>query len=236
MAKVPIAASQQARYLSEGGESENRTMKKLVLASQKGGVGKTTLALHLAVAAHEAGAGPVVMVDVDPQGSLALSWNQRKADYPAMARTTIAELEHTLHDLEAEGFRLVVIDTPPAITATISSVLALADLVVVPTRPSPIDLASVGATLDMLEQSGNRPFYFVINAAKAHTRLSQQALSALALHGRVATTIFDRVDFPTAMIDGRTAGEIEPDGKAAAEIAGLWAILAEHMAKQGGSR
>jgi len=96
-------------------------MRKLVLASQKGGVGKTTLALHLAVAAHEAGAGPVVMVDVDPQGSLALTWNLRKAEHPAMARTTIAELEHTLRDLEADGFRLVVIDTPPAITATISS-------------------------------------------------------------------------------------------------------------------
>jgi chromosome partitioning protein len=210
-------------------------MKKLVLASQKGGVGKTTLALHLAVAAHQAGAGPVVMVDVDPQGSLALTWNQRQAEFPAMARTTIAELEHTLHDLEAEGFKLVVIDTPPAITATISSVLALADLVVVPTRPSPIDLASVGGTLDLLEQSGNRPFFFVINAAKPHTRLSQQAIAALALHGRVATTIYDRVDFPTAMIDGRTAGEIDPDGKAAIEIAGLWTILAERLGKQGGS-
>ena len=210
-------------------------MQKLVLASQKGGVGKTTLALHLAVAAHEAGAGPVVMVDVDPQGSLALTWNQRQAEYPAMARTTIADLDHTLRDLEADGFRLVVIDTPPAITATISSVLALADLVIVPTRPSPIDLASVGATLDLIERSGNRPFFFVINAAKPATRLSQQALSALALHGRVATTIFDRVDFPTAMIDGRTAGEIDPNGKAAAEIAGLWDILAERLGKQGGS-
>jgi chromosome partitioning protein len=211
-------------------------MRKLVLASQKGGVGKTTLALHLAVAAHEAGAGPVVMVDVDPQGSLALTWNLRKAEHPAMARTTIAELEHTLRDLEADGFRLVVIDTPPAITATISSVLALADLVVVPTRPSPIDLASVGATLDMLERSGNQPFFFVINAAKPATRLIQQTLSALALHGRVAATIFDRVDFPTAMIDGRTAGEMDPNGKAATEIAGLWEILAARLNKQGGSR
>ncbi len=211
-------------------------MKKLVLASQKGGVGKTTLALHLAVAAHEAGAGPVVMVDVDPQGSLAAAWNQRKAEHPAMARTTIAELEHTLKDLEADGFRLVVIDTPPAITATISSVLELADLVVVPTRPSPIDLASVGATLDLIEGSGNRPFFFVINAAKPKGRLTQQTLTALAQHGRVAITVYDRVDFPTAMIDGRTAGEIDPKGKAATEISDLWTILSDRLAKQGVSR
>ena len=207
-------------------------MQKLVLASQKGGVGKTTLALHLAVAAQEAGAGPVVMVDVDPQGSLAAAWNLRKAEHPAMARTTISELGATLNDLRDDGFKLVVIDTPPAITGTISSVLALADLVVVPTRPSPVDLASVGATLDLIEGAGNRPFYFVINAAKPKARLSQQALSALAQHGRVATTIFDRVDFPTAMIDGRTAGEIDPTGKAALEIAALWALLSERLAKQ----
>jgi chromosome partitioning protein len=207
-------------------------MQKLVLASQKGGVGKTTLALHLAVAAHAAGAGPVVMVDVDPQGSLALAWNQRSAEHPAMARTSISELPTTLRDLESDGFKLVVIDTPPAITTTISSVLMLADLVVVPTRPSPVDLASVGATLDLIESAGNRQFFFVINAAKPKGRLTQQALAALAQHGRVATTIFDRVDFPTAMIDGRTAGEIDPKGKAAAEIGTLWAVLAERLGKQ----
>jgi len=52
----------------------------------------------------------------------------------------------------------------------------------------------------------------------------------------VAATIFDRVDFPTAMIDGRTAGEMDPNGKAATEIAGLWEILAARLNKQGGSR
>ena len=211
-------------------------MKKLVVASQKGGVGKTTLALHLAVAAHEAGAGPVVMVDVDPQGSLAAAWNLREAEHPAMARTTISELGATLKDLEADGFKLVVIDTPPAITDTISSVLELADLVVVPTRASPVDLASVGATLDLIENAGNRPFFFVINGAKPKARLTQQALGALAKHGRVASTVFDRVDFPTAMIDGRTAAEIDPKGKAAAEIAELWAVLAERLTKQEATR
>ncbi|MEI8395051.1 MAG: ParA family protein [Rhodospirillaceae bacterium] len=211
-------------------------MQKLVVASQKGGVGKTTLALHLAVAAHEAGAGPVVMVDVDPQGSLASAWNQRKAEHPAMARTTISELPLTLTDLEADGFKLVVIDTPPAITGTISSVLALADLVVVPTRPSPVDLASVGATLDLIEGAGNRPFFFVINAAKPKAKLVQQTLQALAQHGRVATTIFDRVDFPTAMIDGRTAGEIDPKGKAAEEIEALWKVLHERLSKREAKR
>lgn len=210
-------------------------MKTLVLASQKGGVGKTTLALHLAVTAQEAGMGPVVLVDVDPQGSLALTWNLRKVDTPAMARTSIEELGETLQDLKKDGFKLVVIDTPPAITATISSVLALADLVVVPTRPSPVDLAAVGATLDLIEQSGNRPFFFVINSAKPKGRLTLQTLTALAKHGRVASTVYDRVDFPTAMIDGRTASEIDPKGKAAQEVRALWEVLAERLSKKGGT-
>jgi len=208
-------------------------MKKLVLASQKGGVGKTTLALHLAVAAQQAGAGPVVLIDTDPQGSLAATWNLRSAEVPAMAQTTIPELASTLKDLEAEGFRLVVIDTPPAITVTISTVLALADLVVVPTRPSPMDLASVGATLDLIEQTGSCPFFFVINAAKPKARLAAQALSALAQHGRVACTIHDRVDFPTAMIDGRTVSELDPKSKAAGEVAQLWQLIAKHLDKKG---
>lgn len=209
-------------------------MKTLVLASQKGGVGKTTLALHLAVAAQEAGMGPVVLVDVDPQGSLASAWNHRKVESPAMAQTTISELADTLKDLEKDGFALVVIDTPPAITATISSVLSMADLVVVPTRASPVDLAAVGATLDLIEQSGNRPFFFVINAAKPKGRLTLQTLTALAQHGRVATTVHDRVDFPTAMIDGRTAEEIDAKGKAATEIRALWAVLSERLNRKGG--
>ena len=208
-------------------------MRKLVLASQKGGVGKTTLALHLAVAAHNAGHGPVVLVDLDPQGSLSATWNLRSNEQPAMARTTFDELADTLADLQKSGFKLVVIDTPPAITASIADVLAVADLIVVPTRPSPIDLSSVGTTLDMIEGAGNRPFFFVINSAKPKARLTLQTLTALARHGRVATTVFDRVDFPTAMIDGRTAGEVAPKGKAAEEINELWAILAKKLFKGG---
>ncbi|CAK0751307.1 ParA family protein [Azospirillaceae bacterium] len=207
-------------------------MQKLVLASQKGGVGKTTLALHLAVAAELAGAGPVVMLDMDPQGSLAAVWNQRAAERPAMARTSVVDIHATLDDLAADGFNLVVIDTPPAITNTISTVLRLADLVLVPTRPSPVDLGSIGATLDMIEQTGNQPFYFVINGAKPKARLVMQTLIALAQHGKVAGTIYDRVDFPTAMIDGRTACELDPNGKASVEINALWSVVRDNLIKQ----
>jgi RecA/RadA recombinase len=98
------------------------------LASQKGGSGKTTLSGHLAVQAQRAGAGPVVLIDIDPQGSLADWWNEREAEYPAFAQTTVARLANDLQVLRQQGFKLAVIDTPPAITMAIQSVISVAEI------------------------------------------------------------------------------------------------------------
>ena len=89
-------------------------MRVLAMASQKGGSGKTTLSGHLAVQAQLSGAGPVCLIDIDPQGSLADWWNEREADMPAFAQTTVARLASDLEVLRQQGFRLAVIDTPKA--------------------------------------------------------------------------------------------------------------------------
>src|SRR3546814_15215713 len=81
-----------------------------------------------------AGAGPVVLIDIDPQGSLADWWNEREADMPAFAQTTVARLQADLDSLRQQGFKLAVIDTPPAITMAIQSVISVAELIVIPTR------------------------------------------------------------------------------------------------------
>src|SRR5690554_779300 len=104
-------------------------MRIIAFASQKGGSGKTTLSGHVAVEAERSGAGPVVILDTDPQGSLSEWWNARQSASPAFAQTTIARLLSDLDDLRARGFKLVVIDTPPAITLAIQSVIAVSDLV-----------------------------------------------------------------------------------------------------------
>ena len=78
-------------------------MRVLALASQKGGSGKTTLSGHLAVQAQRAGAGPVVLIDIDPQGSLADWWNEREAEFPAFAQTTVARLANDLAILRQQG-------------------------------------------------------------------------------------------------------------------------------------
>ena len=141
-------------------------MRVLALSSQKGGSGKTTLSGHLAVQAQRAGAGPVCLIDIDPQGSLADWWNEREAEMPAFAQTTVARLAADLEVLRQQGFRLAVIDTPPAITMAIQSVIQVAELVVIPTRPSPHDLRAVGATVDLCERAG-KPLIFVVNARHA---------------------------------------------------------------------
>jgi len=201
----------------------------LALASQKGGSGKTTLSGHLAVQAQRAGGGPVVLIDIDPQGSLADWWNEREDDLPAFAQTTVARLASDLEQLRQQGFKLAVIDTPPAITMAIQSVISVAELIVVPTRPSPHDLRAVGATVDLCERAG-KPLIFVVNAATPRARITSEAAIALSQHGTVApVTIHHRTDYASSMIDGRTVMDFEPNGKSAKEIESLWAYVADRL-------
>ncbi len=201
------------------------------MASQKGGSGKTTLSGHLAVQAQLAGAGPVVLIDIDPQGSLADWWNEREADLPAFAQTTVSRLASDLAILRQQGFKLAVIDTPPAITMAIQSVISVAELIVIPTRPSPHDLRAVGATVDLCERAG-KPLLFVVNGATPKAKITSEAAVALSQHGTVApVTIHHRTDFAGSMIDGRTVMEVDPKGRSAQEVIHLWDYISDRLEK-----
>jgi chromosome partitioning protein len=203
----------------------------VVIASQKGGSGKTTLCGHLAVEAEATGAGPVALIDTDPQGSLAQWWNAREAKAPHFAKVSVLELRQALQHLSEIGFKLAIIDTPPAITLSIAQVIQHADLVVVPTRPSPHDLRAVGATADMAERS-KKPLVFVVNGATQRARITGEAAVALSQHGVVAPAILHhRVDFAASMVDGRTVGEVLPKSPSAREVSELWAYLQDRLAR-----
>jgi len=203
----------------------------IALASQKGGSGKTTLSGHLAVQAERMGMGPVAILDTDAQGSLAAWWNEREADTPVFASTDFARLPSDLERLQEAGIRLAFIDTPPAITVAIKRVVVVADLVVIPTRPSPHDLRAVGATVELVEDV-NRPLIFVVNGGTARARITSDAAVALSQHGTVApVTVHQRVDFAASMIDGRTVMEVAPESKSAKEIAALWEYIAARLKK-----
>ena len=197
-------------------------MQIIGIASQKGGSGKTTLTGHLAVQAEAAGIAPVALVDTDPQGSLSDWWNARQAETPCFARTTAATLKDDIEQLRELGMKLLFIDTPPAIEATIGDVIELCDLVLIPVRPSPHDLRAAGATVEMVERAG-KPLIFVINAAAPRAKITNEAVMALSQHGTLAPVILhQRTGFAASMIDGRTVGEIKGEARSAEEIAALW--------------
>jgi chromosome partitioning protein len=206
----------------------------IAVACQKGGSGKTTIAAHLAVEASRIGQGPAVLVDTDPQGSLAEWWSARNDDTLALATAKLDDLAANPAELRSRGAAVAIIDTPPALTAAIDQIIAIADLVVIPARPSPHDLRAIGATVKMVRRAG-KPFLFVLNGASPRANITAEAVAALSEHGRVAPVIlYQRTEYAASMIAGRTVMETAASGRSAREIAELWqcvyAQIAMHVA------
>ncbi len=206
-------------------------MRTIVFSSQKGGSGKTTLCGQLAVQAELMNAGPVAVVDTDPQGSLSQWWNARKAEAPLFLKTRMDYLANDLEELRDKGIKLVFVDSPPAVTGIIEQIISHADLVMVPIRPSPHDLRAVGATLDIIEAQ-DKPLIFAVNGATPQAQITSETAVALSQHGTVAPSIIhQRTDFATSMINGGTVMESRPDSPSAAEIAELWQYIFSRLGK-----
>jgi chromosome partitioning protein len=205
-------------------------MDIIVVASQKGGAGKTTLIRSLAVATQQAH-GSTAILDTDPQGSLTSWWNRREAPEPALVKFDLADFEAGAARLEAAGIEYLFVDTPPSVHPEMGALLERASLAVVPVRPSPDDLDAVGDTLGLIEAAGC-PFLFVLTQAKPRTRLQMQAVMALAKHGKLApTVIHDRTEFPTAAISGRTVTEAESETASGREVKEVLQYVMEQLRK-----
>lgn len=200
-------------------------MKTIVITSQKGGSGKTTLAAHLAVEAERSGVGSVWLVDTDKQATLSQWHSRREAETPGKLDVPFALLTKGLQTLSAQHSAYCFIDTPPTISEQSKNVIDLADLVLIPARASPADLWAVADTVELVKQAG-KPFLFVITQAKVNATITAQAVAALSQHGRVAESfIADRVTYAAAMTGGRTAQEVAPKSLAADEIHGVWRAI-----------
>jgi chromosome partitioning protein len=197
-------------------------MRKIIINSQKGGSGKTMLVAHIAVEAERSGDGETYLIDTDPQGTLT-TWHEcRKAEAPRRVEVPLNKMRENLQLLEQHGAEWCFIDTAPNRTDDNATLFQLADLVLVPVRPSPSDLWAVAATVKLLHQT-QTPFLFVLTQAKRNANITAQAVAALSHHGAVAQTLIaDRVAYSAAMTDGRTAQELEPKSACAVEIAELW--------------
>jgi chromosome partitioning protein len=203
-------------------------MKTIIVANQKGGSGKSTVTVHLAVAAERAGDGPVVISDTDPQGTAADWFNQRKRaeiDTPRYSPLTLSGLSERVQSLSDAGAAYLFIDTAPSIGAVNADLFALADLILIPLNPTPADLRALVKGLPLVKQSG-KPFQFVLSRVRPNLKNNDGAAVALDALGLVLPTrMHERVIYAETFAHGKTAFEIDPKGVAAQEVARLWADI-----------
>lgn len=199
---------------------------KISIQNQKGGVGKTTLAVHISHALALKGAR-VLLVDADPQGS-ARDWAAARTDKPPFS--VIGLDRPTLHrDLPplAQDYDHVVIDGPPRVSDLARSAIIAADLVVVPIQPSPYDVWAANEIIKLIEEASvfkeNLKSVFVINRRIVNTAIGRDVGDALAEYPIpvLKTVISQRVGFAESAATGETVLDTDPGGAAAKEILSL---------------
>ena len=203
-------------------------MKTVVIANQKGGSGKSTSTVHLAVAAEEAGDGPVVICDTDPQGSTVDWFNQRQKagiTSPRYAPLSLFELPSKLQALKEAGASYLFIDTAPSIGSVNAELFSIADTILIPLNPTPTDLRALVKGLPTIKKSG-RPFHFLLARVRPNLRNNDGVAMALEALGLVLPArMHERVIYAESFAHGKTAFEIDPKGIAACELAAIWAGL-----------
>lgn len=194
-------------------------MKTVAILAQKGGVGKTTLAVHLAVAssAHR----NTALIDLDPQASAASWADRREADTPVVLSAHATRLPQEKARVAAAGGELLIVDTAPHSSAAALAAAQAADLVVIPCRPAILDLEAVSSTLSLVRTIRSAPpVVVVLNGVQPRGRDAGEAAEAVRELGVdvAPARVVTRVLFSRALITGHAAEELEPDGKAAREI------------------
>jgi chromosome partitioning protein len=211
-------------------------MKTIAIISQKGGAGKTTIAIHLAVAAERRGMN-TALFDLDPQAS-ASSWSdKRNKPSPAVVSAQAARLPGLLEQAQAQSADLVIIDSAPNADSASLAAARAADLILIPCRPAAFDLNAIGTTLGLAAVAG-KPAYVVLNAVPPLGKVGEEARRALEQGGVLVAppVLHHLVAFSHAVNDGRTAQELDPTSKAATEIDALFAWVRNQASVQAGLR
>ena len=204
-------------------------MKTLAIISRKGGTGKSTLAVHLAVAVEEAGR-MTVPVDLDPQGS-AIRWSDaRGEDSPMVISAHSTRVEQVLHSAEQNGADFAILDTSPYAESAALDAVKASNFALVPCRPSIFDLQAVELTVQLanIAQVETR---VVFNAVPSRGDRVDQAREAIGIYNVPCApcVIGNRVSFSDALVNGRTVQEFDPMSKASNEIRALYKYVSKEM-------
>lgn len=204
-------------------------MKVLSIVSQKGGVGKTTLATALAVEASRQGRS-VVIFDLDPQASASFWKDTREGDDIAITAVPAARLAHMLAAAREGGCALAIIDTPPFAKDIAYEATQVADFVLVPTRPAVLDVMAMTKTLDLVRHY-DKPFGVALTFCPPQGKEIDDALQVVSQLGAelCPVRIGQRIAYSRAQQTGQAAQEIEPGGKAAQEIENLYGYVCMHL-------
>jgi chromosome partitioning protein len=214
-------------------------MFTLALCCSKGGAGKTTMAIHLAVEGHRRGL-KTLLIDIDTQASAAKIMDRRGDDPPDVATEAAGRLEKAIKAAEAQGYDLVVVDTAPQADRAASQAARIADLVVAPVQPSIVDLDAVDATVDICKLA-NVPILFVLNRVPTQGQEIAGTEAAIRKRGMTVSAVRwgERKAFKYPFMRGLTAQEVEPESKAASEVAALFDALripsGAHVHKRAGA-
>lgn len=207
-------------------------MKKISIIGQKGGDGKTTLAIGLAVAAAEEGSN-VLIIDLDPQASCAQWRDQRDKSNPAVISAQAARLEHTLKTAQEYGVDLVIIDTPGRSDSTAIEAARSADLVLIPVRPQFFGLKTLSKVRDILALAGWPKSLVIMNCIHPRATTGVDSTTQL-IEKSFGLTVSDahlchRTAYADAPATGRSAQELDPSGRAADELRSLYMSTLRHL-------
>lgn len=207
-------------------------MKTIALIAQKGGTGKTTVALSLAVAALQAKAVSVI-IDLDPQAS-ACNWGDRRGlESPVIIDAQAARLANALAKAAEAGVDLVIIDTPARSEQAALAAAKAADLVVIPCRPQVYDLETIPNSRDLVALAGEKPMLVILNAVPSRGNRHEEAAQAVKAFGVPVcpVTIGNRAAFGDAAALGKTVLEYEPSSKSAEEVRLVYKYISKLLSK-----
>ena len=202
-------------------------MRIITFVTQKGGSGKTTLALSCAVAAEEHGARALVL-DMDPQRTAEAWYQTREATKPKLATVTAAELPDAITG-GRQRFDVVLIDTPGRDEPSTAAAIRHADICLIPCRPTPADMKATPTTVATIKRL-DKLSAFVLSQTPPRGYRIREAAKGLSVLGMVAPVhIVSRNAYQDAHGMGLAVTEFETDGKAAAEIRELWQWIAKKL-------